>query len=112
MGLMQVIGMLPGVSRSGSTIAGGIAYGIDREKAARFSFLMSIPAIIGANLFQGLDLLKKQVDIQWLPTIIGTVCAAIAGYIAIKFMLALIQRKKLYGFCDICGNTWDTNTGG
>lgn len=98
MGLMQVIGLFPGVSRSGSTIAGGLAYGLDREKAAKFSFLMSIPAIIGANMFKGFDLIKTGVEIDWIPAIVGTVCAAIAGYIAIKFMLSLIQRKRLYGF--------------
>lgn len=98
MGLMQVVGILPGVSRSGSTIAGGIAYGVDREKAARFSFLMSIPAIIGANMLQGFEVFKSDVTIQWAPALVGAVCACIAGYIAVKFMLALIQRKKLYGF--------------
>lgn len=49
-------------------------------------------------MFKGLDLLKTGVDVQWAPAIIGMVCAAIAGYIAIKFMLSLIQRKRLYGF--------------
>jgi undecaprenyl-diphosphatase len=98
MGIMQCVGIFPGVSRSGSTIAGGLAYGVDREKAAKFSFLMSIPAIIGANILQGYEAIKSAVDIQWLPVIIGTVCAAVAGYAAVKFMLALIQRKKLYGF--------------
>lgn len=98
MGLMQCVGIFPGVSRSGSTIAGGLAYGLDREKAAKFSFLMSIPAIIGANLLQGYEALKSAVDIQWVPVIVGTVCAAVAGYVAVKFMLSLIQRKKLYGF--------------
>ncbi len=98
MGMMQVAGILPGVSRSGSTIAGGLAYGVDREKAARFSFLMSVPAILGANLLQGYEALKTDIAIQWAPVIAGTVCACIAGYIAVKFMLALIQRRKLYGF--------------
>lgn len=98
MGVMQVVGILPGVSRSGSTISGGIAYGVDRGKAARFSFLMSIPAIIGANALQGYEVLKSGVDIQWAPAIVGAVCACIAGYIAVKFMLALIQKRKLYGF--------------
>jgi undecaprenyl-diphosphatase len=99
MGVMQAVGgIFAAVSRSGATIAGGLAYGVDRESVAKFSFLMSIPAIIGANLLQGYKVLKSNVDIQWGPAIIGTVCAAIAGYIAIKFMLALIRRKKLYGF--------------
>ena len=99
MGLMQVVGMLPGVSRSGATISGGLAYGIDRREAAGFSFLMSIPAILGATLFQGYDVLGAgTVSIDWLATIVGTICAAVSGYIAIRFMLALIRRKKLYGF--------------
>ncbi len=98
MGLMQVVGILPGVSRSGSTISGGIAFGLDREKAAKFSFLMSVPAIIGANMLHGYEAIKAQADIQWVPAIVGAVCAGVAGYIAIRFMLALIQRRKLYGF--------------
>lgn len=98
MGLMQVVGILPGVSRSGSTIAGGIALGIDREKAAKFSFLMSVPAIIGANILHGYEAFRANVQIQWAPAITGAVCAGVAGYIAVKFMLSLIQRKRLYGF--------------
>ncbi len=99
MGLMQVVGTLPGVSRSGSTIAGGLMCGAGRKQAAAFSFLMSIPAIIGAVLFQGIKIIKQPIiEFQWLPTIIGTACAAAAGYFAIRFMLALITRKRLYGF--------------
>ncbi len=99
MGVMQAIAILPGVSRSGSTIAGGLACGVERQKVARFAFLMSIPAIIGAALFQGYDVVKSgSITIQWAPLIAGTVCAAITGYIAIKFMLALISKKRLWGF--------------
>lgn len=99
MGVAQAVGgVFAAVSRSGATIAGGLVCGVDREKVAKFSFLMSIPAILGANLLQGYNALKSNVDIQWMPAIIGTICAAVAGYIAIKFMLALIRRKRLYGF--------------
>lgn len=99
MGIMQGVGgVFAAVSRSGATIAGGLAYGLDRERAARFSFLMSIPAIIGANILEGYKVVTMHIDIQWAPVIIGTVFAAVAGYAAIKFMLALIQKKKLYGF--------------
>ncbi len=99
MGLMQVVGTLPGVSRSGSTIAGGLLCGIDRKEAARFSFLMSVPAILGAVVYEGYSMTQAaHIQIDWIPTIIGTVCAAVSGFIAIKFMLALITRKKLYGF--------------
>ena len=99
MGFMQVLAMFPGVSRSGSTIAGGLATGIDRKKAASFSFLMSIPVILGSVVLQGYKLVKaNNVAVEWMPTIIGTICAAISGYFAVRFMLALIKRKRLYGF--------------
>ena len=99
MGIMQVLAMFPGVSRSGSTIAGGLATGIDRKKAASFSFLMSIPIILGSVVLQGYKLAKAgNVAIEWMPTIIGTICAAVSGYFAVRFMLALIKRKRLYGF--------------
>lgn len=104
MGLLQVVGTLPGVSRSGSTIAGGLMAGLDRKTAAQFSFLMAIPAILGAVFFQGYGLLKQpEFQIDWLPTIVGTVCAAVAGYFAVKFMLALITKKRLYGFAVYTG---------
>lgn len=99
MGLMQAVAIFPGVSRAGSTIAGGLACGIDRKKAASFSFLMSIPVILGSVVLQGYQVLSdSSIQIEWLPTIIGTVCAAISGYFAVKFMLALISKKRLYGF--------------
>ncbi len=99
MGMMQVVGMLPGVSRSGSTIAGGLACGVERQKVARFSFLMSIPAIIGASMFNGYNALQSgNLNIEWAPLIAGVVCAAVTGYIAIRFMLALISKKRLWGF--------------
>ena len=99
MGLLQVVGTLPGVSRSGSTIAGGLICGLDRKKAASFSFLMTVPAIIGAVLYHGYDMVKQtDVVIEWAPTIIGTLCAAVSGYFAVRLMLALIQKKRLYGF--------------
>ncbi|MGI5848975.1 MAG: undecaprenyl-diphosphate phosphatase [Christensenellales bacterium] len=99
MGIMEAIAIFPGISRSGSTIAGGLACGIDRKEAASFSFLMSIPVILGSVLLQGYKIAKEtSLTVDWASTIIGTVCAALSGYIAVKFMLALISQKKLYGF--------------
>ena len=100
MGVMEAIAIFPGVSRSGATIAGGLGCGIDRKKAASFSFLMSIPIILGSVVFQGYKAAQDAAAaaIDWIPAIVGTVCAAVAGYLAIKFMLALIAKKKLYGF--------------
>ena len=99
MGIMQSIAIFPGVSRSGSTIAGGLAFGVERKKAASFSFLMSIPIILGSVILQAIDVIRKPgLTIEWLPTVVGTVCAALAGYFAVRFMLALISKHKLYGF--------------
>lgn len=99
MGVMQAVGILAAISRSGATLAGGLACGVERQKVARFSFLMSIPAILGAALLNGYDLTKTSgVTMDWLPMMIGIVCAAITGYIAIRFMLALISKKRLWGF--------------
>ncbi len=61
--------------------------------------MMSVPAILGAVVYEGYSMTQAaHIQIDWIPTIIGTVCAAVSGFIAIKFMLALITRKKLYGF--------------
>lgn len=99
MGFMQVVAMLPGVSRSGSTIAGGLFCGVDRGKAASFSFLMSIPVILGSVVLQGAKIMADtSLIVDWVPTIIGTVFAAASGYFAVRFMLALIKKRRLYGF--------------
>lgn len=99
MGVMQAVAIFPGVSRAGSTIAGGLVSGIDRRQAANFSFLMSIPAILGSVVLQGAKIVSDSaINVELLPTIVGAVCAAISGYFAIRFMLALISKKRLYGF--------------
>lgn len=99
MGVMQAVAIFPGVSRAGSTIAGGLVSGIDRRQAASFSFLMSIPAILGSVVLQGAKIVSDSaINAELLPTIVGAVCAAISGYFAIRFMLALISKKRLYGF--------------
>lgn len=99
MGVMQAVAILPAVSRSGLTIAGGLVSGVNRREAAVFSFLMSIPAILGSVVLQGAKVVKETaLNVEWLPTIIGMVCAAVSGYFAVKFMLALISKKRLYGF--------------
>ncbi len=99
MGLMQAAALVPGLSRSGSTIAGGLFCGVNREKAARFAFLMSIPAILGGVVFGAKDVAEKGMGEVTIPALlIGTAAAAVCGFIAIKFMLKLISKHKLYGF--------------
>ncbi len=98
-GVMQGIAILPAISRSGLTIAGSLFRGIDRETAARFSFLVSIPAIAGATVLDLKDVIGHGILPQMgLPFIIGPVAAAISGYWAIKFMIKILQRGSMKGF--------------
>lgn len=98
-GCMQAVAILPGVSRSGSTLAGSLMAGLDRSLAATFSFLMSIPVILGSAVMQGYDILKNGAgEIYWGPTLLGMAAAAISSFFAAKFMLKLVRNKKLYGF--------------
>ena len=104
MGCMQGVALLPGVSRSGSTLAGGLLCGLERKSAAKFSFMMSAPAIVAALLLEGYDAYKADVfegvDMGSfvLPAIVGMIVAGVVGYIAIRFMLNLISRVSLNWF--------------
>lgn len=100
MGCLQAVGMLPGISRSGSTIFGGVLGGLSRQAAAKFSFMMSVPAILGGLLSEGKDALENGINFgSDLPAIIvGMVVAAISGYIAIRFFLHLISHSTLNWF--------------
>lgn len=100
MGMMQVVALLPGVSRSGSTISGGLFSGLTREAAARFSFLMSVPAILGSMALQIVKLLRSELpgDISWLPMLLSALIAAVAGVFAIRIMLRVIRKKGLFWF--------------
>ena len=100
MGCMQGVALLPGISRSGSTLAGGLLSGLDRKAAAKFSFMMSAPAIAGALLLEGKDAIEEGwfADLALVPTIAGVAVAAITGYLAIRFMLKLITKVSLNWF--------------
>lgn len=97
-GLVQGVAILPGISRSGSTIAGGLFVGLERKEAADFSFLLSIPAALGAVVMQVPDVIASPVAIDWLPVLVGMAVAAVSGYFAIKVMLKLVAKGKLRGF--------------
>ena len=102
MGLMQAFAILPGVSRSGSTIAGGVSSGLKRKKAADFSFMMSAPAILGSLVMSLKDLIKGEgmsvADVNWGTTALAVVVAAVSGFLAIKFMLRIIRKCPLRYF--------------
>lgn len=98
-GLMQGIAILPAISRSGLTIAGSLFRGINREAAARFSFLVSIPAIAGAAVLDLKDIVNSGLPVaEPLPFIVGPIVAGISGYWAIKYMLRLISTGSMKGF--------------
>ncbi len=95
-GVLQGIAIVPGFSRSGLTIGGALFLGWKREKAARFSFLLSIPAILGASVFQ---LQKTVLSSQpWSIIIIGIVAAALTGYFSLVFLTEIINKGKFYLF--------------
>jgi len=107
-GIMQAIAIPPGISRSGATISGGIFRKLNRDLAARFAFLMSIPAIMGAVVFQTKDLfdgktVENEIIFSPVAVIIGTLTAAIVGFFAVKFMLKIIREKSLFGFAVYTG---------
>jgi len=98
-GLFQSVAITPGISRSGSTIVGGLFSGMKREIAVRFAFLISIPSVLGAVVMEAPSAFKSGMDMSMLtPIIIGVAIAAVSGFIAIKTMIRIVSNKKLYYF--------------
>lgn len=97
-GLAQGIGVLPGISRSGSTIAGALLCGVDREQAGEFSFLLSIPAILGAFVLEldDLDTIGDSVGVA--PVVAGCVAAFVAGIFALSVLMKIVRKGKLEWF--------------
>ena len=100
MGLMQSAAVFPGITRSGSTIFGGIASKGDRNAVAKFSFFMSIPVILGAALLEGISAIKggATADVSWYCYLLGMAFAFLSGLFAIKFMLRLISKANFKWF--------------
>ncbi len=99
-GIAQGIAIAPGISRSGATISAGLFSGLNRELAARFSFLLSIPAILGAALVQAKDITSFDAGVTVLFA--GFISAAIFGYLAIKLLLKIIKERTLMIFAYYC----------
>lgn len=101
-GVSQAIAILPGISRSGATISTSVLLGIDRTRAARFSFLMVVPLIVGKMLK---DLAGGEFQLsssEALPLIVGFVAAFVSGLLACKWMIALVKKSKLTYFAIYC----------
>ncbi|MGH2535835.1 MAG: undecaprenyl-diphosphate phosphatase [Candidatus Promineifilaceae bacterium] len=102
-GIAQAFALLPGISRSGSTIAAGLGLGLKREAAGRFSFLLGVPAIAGAGLLALLDLLQSAGPAsQWRLLLLTFALAFGVGYACIAFLLAWLRRRRLYLFAVYC----------
>lgn len=103
-GCAQAFGTLPGISRSGSTISAGLLRGYDRNFAVRFSFLMSLPAVLGANILTLKDVIEEGgIDTTLLPIyLVGMVVAAVVGYFAIRLVNLLADKGKFGAFAWYC----------
>ncbi len=103
-GIAQTIAILPGISRSGATISTALFFGIERSKAIRFSFLMVLIPIFGANLLKILRMSEEvgSASMDMAPMIIGAVSAFIAGVIACRWMLSIVRRGKIEYFSIYC----------
>jgi undecaprenyl-diphosphatase len=102
-GVAQAFAILPGISRSGSTIAAAMYSGVERSEAARFSFLLVLPAILGATILEGSELLQTGLPSQGALTfLVGTLAAYCSGAIALKWLLGVIRRGRLDRFAYYC----------
>ncbi len=100
-GLFQGLALIPGISRSGATIGFGMMRGIDRLRVAKFSFLLSIPSIIGATIMESFNLSDNPFDFflqNALPVIFGVLAAAITGYICLSYLMKVLKEGKFHYF--------------
>jgi undecaprenyl-diphosphatase len=105
-GLFQILALFPGVSRSGSTITGGMIRSLDRPTAARFSFLMSVPVMLGAGMVATMDLFKIPDLNALLPTLsVGFLTSIVVGYLSIHWLLRFLAHRPLYIFAVYCAAT-------
>jgi undecaprenyl-diphosphatase len=102
-GLAQAAAILPGMSRSGSTIAAGIYSGVEKSRAAEFSFLLSIPVILGAGILEFRKMMDTAPEAGEIVTLLlAAAASAISGYLAIRFLLNVINKGKLHYFAYYC----------
>lgn len=104
-GLAQAFAIMPGISRSGSTIAAGLFRGLSRPAATRFSFLLATPIIIAAGLKQSIDVITGDVQLDnnlSLALVSGFITSSVIGYLCIALMLQYVRRRSLYGFALYC----------
>ena len=102
-GLAQGLATMPGLSRSGTTISAGMARGLKRSFAVRFSFLMSLLSVSGAVILQVLDVLEEGIDTAMLPAYgVGMLVAGVSGYLSIRLLQSIVRKGKFGGFAYYC----------
>ncbi len=101
-GVFQGIATLPGVSRSGSTLAAGLLRGLDKKTALEYSFILGIPAILGASLLQVKDAVEAHEAVAILPVLVGIAVAAVVGFFAIKLLQFILKKDRLNIFAIYC----------
>ena len=97
-GLFQTLSLIPGFSRSGATIAGGMLLGLNRNDAARFSFLLALPIILGSGSKKLLEMISSSAEVAWAPLVIGAFVAFVVGLCAIHFMITFVRKHTLWPF--------------
>ena len=102
-GICQCVAVIPGISRSGTTITAGMARGLDRDFAVKFSFLMSVPAVLGSAILTFVDAVREGIDASLIPAyLIGTVIAAVVGVFAIRLVTRITRSGRFGSFCYYC----------
>ncbi len=97
-GMFQSLALFSGVSRSGATISGGMLLGLKRDLAAKLTFLLSIPIVLSAGIFEGLHSFKSFSSISPLALFLGFICSLLSGLVAIRFLMGFLGKHKLTGF--------------
>jgi undecaprenyl-diphosphatase len=102
-GLMQIVSIFPGASRSATTISGGMFRGLDRPSAARFAFLMSVPVMLAAGGYEMLDVVRMPDVAEFLPLLVaGFISAAVFGWLSVKWLIDYLGKRSLYPFAAYC----------
>ena len=102
-GFAQALAVVPGLSRSGTTIAAGLSRGFSREFAVKFSFFLSIPAVLGANILSLIDAVQVDIDWSMIPVyLVGVATAAVSGYLSISLLRFITRKNSFGGFCYYC----------
>ena len=98
MGLSQGLALLPGISRSGSTLTCGLLVGVEKREALDFSFLISIPVILASAVYESYKLFTSQITVNWIGIFLVMISSFIFGILSIKLMLKVLKKNKLYYF--------------